>query len=79
MQVCQHINPCMHEYLTQGEEPIQTDEWNEPNEPNRHHVVPFIGLAYDVMMMSYMTSWVFICDVTIRMSCYNVANGVHVP
>ena len=43
--------------------------------PNRCCAVPFIGLAYHVMMMSYMTSWVFICDVIIRMSHYNIVNG----
>ena len=33
--------------------------WVHQMNPDRHHAVPIIGLAYDVMM----TSSVFICDV----------------
>ena len=34
--------------------------------PDKHHMVPVIGLAYDVMMMSHVIS--VLCDITTQHS-----------
>ena len=80
MCVCQSLHARVPHLMNEPNKWTELNQrTNEAMNPNRCCAVPFIGLAYDIMMTSYMMSWVFVCDVIIGCHITTLQMGVRMP